>query len=61
MGTNGGGGEEREAAVELSSSCFYSLYGDVTVRVSEDLATAHKPYFRALYTYGIYVVGFYTR
>ena len=36
-------------AKELSSSCFYSLSFDVSVRASEDLATADKLFTGALY------------
>ena len=38
------------ATKELSFSCFYTLSGDVSVRVSEDLATAYKPLFGTLYS-----------
>ena len=41
--------DEEVAAKELSSACFYSLSGDVSVRASEDLATADKLFPGALY------------
>ena len=28
---------------------FYAIFTPLSVRVSKDLATAYKPYFRALY------------
>ena len=54
-----GGGGEREGVIEyerrrrrekeLSSSCFYTLSGNVSVRVSEDLGTAYQLFFTSLY------------
>ena len=37
------------ATKELSFSCFYTFSGDVSVRVSEDLATAYQLFFTSLY------------
>ena len=44
-------GGESATTKELSFSCFYALSGDVSVRVSEDLATAYHYFFSALYKY----------
>ena len=41
---------------ELSSSCFFALSGNVSVRVSENLGTAYQPLFGSLYTIPFFVV-----